>query len=75
MKEQGGMCVAEFGCVGVPISMCVCVCVCLYVYVCVCVYLCVCRKRGRGDIYFGKTQQLCMPPSMFGLLLCIFMEG
>ena len=31
MKEEGGMCVAEFGCVGVPISLrarvCVCVCV------------------------------------------------
>ena len=50
---------------------CVCVCVC----VCVCLCLCVCTKRGRGDIHFGKAQQLCMPPSMFGLLLCIFMEG
>ena len=59
------MCVAEVGCVGVPISLCVCVCVCV----------CVCRKGGRGDIHFGKAQQLCMPPSMFGLLLCIFMEG
>ena len=50
-----------------------CVCVCVCVYVCVCV--CVCRKRGRGDIHFGKAQQLCMPPSMFGLLLCIFRGG
>ena len=57
------MCVGEVGCVGVPISLCVCVCVC------------VCRKRGRGDINFGEAQQLCMLPSMFGLLLCIFMEG
>ena len=71
MKEQGGMCVAEFGCVGPPISLHVCVCVC----VCVCVYLCVCRKRGRGDIHFGKAQQLCMPPSMFVLLLWIFVQG
>ena len=58
---------------------CLCVFVCVYVYVCVCVCvcvrLCVCRKRGRGDIHFGKAQQLCKPPSMFGLLLCIFMEG
>ena len=71
MKEQGGMCVAEFGCVGVPISLCVCVFLC----VCVCVSVCVCRKRRRMDIHIGKAQQLCMPPSMFGLLLCIFMEG
>ena len=63
------MCVAEVGCVGVPISLCVCVCL----YARVCVY--VCTKWGRGDVHFGKAQQLCMPPSMFGLLLCIFMEG
>ena len=56
-------------------SVCVCVYVCVYVCVCVCVSVCVCRKRGRGDSNFGKAQQLCMPPSMFGLLLCIFMEG
>ena len=65
------MCVEEVGCVGVPISLCVCVCVCVCVGVCVCV----CEKRGRGDIHFGKAQQLCMPPSMFGLLLYIFREG
>ena len=57
----------EVGCVGVPIS--------LYVCVCLCVCVCVCRKRGRGDLRFGKAQQLCMPPSMFGLLLCIFSKG
>ena len=62
------MCV-RMGSVGVPISMCVRGCV----YVCVCV--CVCRKRGGGDIHFGKAQHLCMPPSMFGLLLCIFRQG
>ena len=71
------MCVEEVGCVGVPISLRACVCVCVYVCVCqcMCVCVCVCRKRGRGDIHFGKVQQLCMPPSMFGLLLCIFREG
>ena len=75
------MCVAQVGCVGVPISLCVCVCVyvcvcvCVCVCSCVCVCVCVCRKGGRGDIHFGKAQQLSMPPSMFGLLLCIFMEG
>ena len=61
------MCVEEVGCVRVPMSLCVCVCVCGCV--------CVCRKRGRGHIHFCKAQQLCMPPSMFGLLLCIFREG
>ena len=69
------MCVAEFGRVGVPISLCVCVCVCVCMYVCVCVCVCRKRERTRGDIHFGKAQQLCMPPRMFGLLLCIFMEG
>ena len=48
MKEQGGMCVAQFGCVGVPISLCVCVCVCMCV--CVCVSLCVCAEKGEGGI-------------------------
>ena len=56
---------AELRCVEVPISLCVCVCV----------RVCVCRKRGKEDTLFGKAQQLCMPPSVFGLLLCIFMEG
>ena len=31
----------------------------------------VCAKHG-GDIHFSKAQQTCMPPSMFGLLLCIY---
>ena len=78
------MCVEEDGCVGVPPSLCVCVyvcvCVCVCLCVCACVCLCVCmcvcaKKKGWGDIQFGKAQQLCMPPSMFGLLLCIFREG
>ena len=47
------------GCVGVPISLCVCVCV---------------QKKG-GGIHFSKAQALCMPPSMFGLLLCICRGG
>ena len=50
MKEQGGMCVAESGCVRVPISLCVCVCVCVYVCVCVCVCLCVFAEKGEGGI-------------------------
>ena len=50
-------------------------CVCVCVYVCVCLRVCACKKRGRGDIHFGKAQQLCMPPSIFGLLLCIFREA
>ena len=54
-------------CGGANMIVCVCVCVSMC--------LCVCRNRGRGDIHFGKAQQLCVPPSMFGLLLCIFMEG
>ena len=33
------MCVVEFGCVGVPISMCVCMCVCV----------CVCVRAEKGD--------------------------
>ena len=48
---------------------------CQYHCVCVCVCVCVCRKRGGGDIHFGKAQKFCMPPSMFGLLLCISREG
>ena len=47
------------GCVGVPTSLCVCLCV----------YLCVQKKAV--DIHFCRAQELCMPPSMFGLLLCI----
>ena len=48
------------------------------VCLCVCVYVCVrlCAEKGEGgEIYFGKAQQLCMSPSMFGLLFCIFGEG
>ena len=58
------MCGRGWVCGVANITLCVCVCVCV----------CVCRKGGRGDIRFGKAKHLCMPPSMFGLLLCIFME-
>ena len=50
MKEQGGMCVAEFGCVGVPISLCVCVCMCVCVCARVYVCVCVCAEKGDGGI-------------------------
>ena len=33
--------------------------------------LCVCVQKKRGDIHFSKAQELCMPSSVFGLLLCI----
>ena len=42
---------------------------CQYVCVCVCV-----QEKG-GGIHFSKAQELCMPPSMFGLLLCICRGG
>ena len=74
-------------CVRVCVRACVrtggraCVRACVRAYVracvraCVCVCVCLCGKGGKGDIHFGKARQLCMPPSMFGLLLCIFMGG
>ena len=57
------MCVGWDGCVGVPIFVCVCVCVC------------VCVQKKWGIIRFIKAQELCMPPSMFGLFLCICRGG
>ena len=36
--------------------------------------VCVCAEKG-GGIHFSKAQELCMAPSMFGLLLCICRGG
>ena len=55
------MCEGGDGCAGMPISFCVCVCV-------------FAQKRG-GDIHFTKALELCMPSSIFGLLLCICRDG
>ena len=41
-------------------------------YHCVCV--CVCVQKKGGDIHFSTAQELCMPPSVCGLLLCICRE-
>ena len=43
------------------------------IIVCVCVCLCV-QKKG-GGIHFSKAHELCMPHTMFGLLLCICRGG
>ena len=37
--------------------------------------LCVCVHKKEGYIHFSKAQEFCMPPSMFGLLVCICRGG
>ena len=48
---------------------------CQYHGVCVCVWVGGCVQKKGVDIHFSKAQELCMPPSMVGLLLCICRGG
>ena len=45
------------------------------VWGCQCHCVCVCVQKRGGGIHFTKAQELCMPLSMFGLLLCICRVG